>query len=319
MPRKVAKASRSDNAPATGAVSVVAGSIRTADDPTALDVKLSIWDTEVTMRADGAELGHWPADAVSIKPLDAFSFEFVAEGDRLIFQPNNPDEFKDHPIVVGAATGRRRKKRSKEKKAPAKAPELRWDESTEAESKVRKKAVEEAKPTRQERKAAAREAKAAIAAAKSARQVKVPVGDYDTQPELGTTRGSTRATAESPIAASAEAPAFESRAAVETSDAPTSRRPERAKRERTPKERRTREPKTAENGDSRFAELRHKAWLSSLDFARHYDLFGLDRVPVNESLRGQPDHPHTWEHRVAPSSGPGSFICTICGAMRRKD
>ena len=112
----------------SGAVAVVAGSIRTADDPNALDVKISIWDTEVTMRADGSELGHWPAHAVTINPIDAFSFEFVAEGDRLIFTPNNPDEFRAHPMVAGTKSKKKRRERKARAKAPEPVAELRWDD-----------------------------------------------------------------------------------------------------------------------------------------------------------------------------------------------
>ncbi len=73
MPRRVAKAARSQQAPTSNTVNVVSGSIRPRDDETALAVKLSIWDTEVTMRANGVELGNWPAEAVVIRALDASS------------------------------------------------------------------------------------------------------------------------------------------------------------------------------------------------------------------------------------------------------
>ncbi|MEA2010534.1 MAG: hypothetical protein U9N78_07510, partial [Actinomycetota bacterium] len=58
------------------------------------------------------------------------------------------------------------------------------------------------------------------------------------------------------------------------------------------------------------------AWLRSLDVARRYDLLGLDRVPIDESNRGE-EHEHTWDHRVAATSGAGKHICTICGKIRR--
>lgn len=301
------RSSRSNGVPA---VAVVSGSIRTPDDPSALAVKLSIWETEVTMRADGKELGHWPAEAVAIKPIDAFSFEFTAEGDNLIFQPDNPDEFKEHPIVAGNGAGRRRKRKRSSKPAPEPQPtELRWDESTEAEANLRKKSIRAAaaskakaaepasatpkrpgtpkpeRPSRKDRRAAARAAKESIAAAAAARKVSVPVVEYDT--------------------ASAAPPR---RAVVQETEPqvqPQKAQPKR--RERPSRERRA---------DSSFADMRHRAWIASLDFARRYDLFGLDRVPVNEALRGKADHAHTWDHRVAPKSGPGSFICTICGAIR---
>ena len=300
MARRAGKPSPSADARGANTVTVVSGSIRTADDPSALAVKLSIWETEVTMRADGAELGHWPADAVTIRPIDSFSFEFVAEGDDLIFQPDNPDEFRLHPIVAGVSTSRRRKKKAKARPEPPR-DELRWDEDTEAEVNLRKKRAARAakakaakaskpskrdkpdRPTRRERKAAKRAAKDAIAAAAAAREVKVPVVEYDT--------------------AAAAQPA---RTAVKEEA------PETAGRDREPA------PKRDQNGESGFAEMRHRVWIASLDLARRYDLFGLDRVPVNESLRGNPNHAHTWDHRVAPKTGPGSFICTICGEIRSR-
>ena len=63
--------------------------------------------------------------------------------------------------------------------------------------------------------------------------------------------------------------------------------------------------------------LRHRAWMGAIDFARQYDLFGLDRVQVTPEQRLDPTHSHTWNHRVAPTSGPGRYVCTICGAIRR--
>ena len=139
MARKGAKKSRSDGTPSGDSVTVVKGSITTADDPTALDVKLSIWATEITMRADGSELGNWPAGAVVIRPVDAFNFEFIAEGDRLIFTPSNPDEFAQLPVVAGGggASKKRRRSRSAMKQSSDQPPSLRWDETTDAEAELR--------------------------------------------------------------------------------------------------------------------------------------------------------------------------------------
>ncbi len=55
--------------------------------------------------------------------------------------------------------------------------------------------------------------------------------------------------------------------------------------------------------------------LKMLDAARHNDLFNLERVPIDESLRGS-EHEHSWEHRVATDSGLASRVCTICGKIR---
>ncbi len=64
-------------------------------------------------------------------------------------------------------------------------------------------------------------------------------------------------------------------------------------------------------------EKRASMWIRSLDTARRYDIFGLDRVPVDPNLRGT-DHQHTWDHRVVAGSGPGRHICTICGRIRAR-
>ncbi|MEN8114805.1 MAG: hypothetical protein ABFS21_10505, partial [Actinomycetota bacterium] len=61
----------------------------------------------------------------------------------------------------------------------------------------------------------------------------------------------------------------------------------------------------------------NRLWLRAIDVARKYDILGLDRVPIDEELRGQ-EHEHTWDHRVAWKTGPGARICTICGKVRRK-
>ncbi|MCJ7781163.1 MAG: hypothetical protein MUQ27_10090, partial [Acidimicrobiia bacterium] len=73
-------------------------------------MRLSIRDTEITLFADGAELGSWPPTAVTIRRIDSISFEFIAEGDRLIFVPDDPATFGDIPLVDGgaASTGSRR-------------------------------------------------------------------------------------------------------------------------------------------------------------------------------------------------------------------
>lgn len=314
MPRRVARSSRSHDALGGGAVTVVAGSIRTADDPTALDVKLSIWETEITMRADGAELGHWPAAAVSIRPLDAFSFEFVAEGDHLIFQPRDPDDFRNHPIVAGTNGTKRRKKRSKAKPPPPPAKELRWDESTAAEAKVIKRAADPTqKETRRDRKAAKAAAKEAVAKAVAARKVKVPVTDYD-RPSQTKKRKSAPAPPADTEPTTPASVVTEPVAAVVQESTQHSSSQAVAEPVASPA---TTNGAGAHHGESGFAALRHKAWMASLDLARRYDLLGLDRVPVNEGLRGA-EHAHTWDHRVAPRSGPGSFICTVCGAIRRR-
>ncbi len=319
MPRRVAKSSRSRNSPSAGAVTVVAGSIRTADDPTALDVKISIWDTEVTMRADGSELGHWPASAVSVNPIDGFSFEFVAEGDRLVFTPNNPDEFKEHAIVTGSSNSKRKRRAKMADKAKTQEPvELRWDEDSKAEMEIRSRRSK-AKPakvrsqSRKERKIAARAAKERAAAASAQETAWAAAEAPQAKPPKPSRRERKELISPEP-AGSAIAEKFEAAAATKPKREP--RREPKPRKE--PKTRKEPKPRVESNGHSRIAELRHRAWMSSLDFAREYDIFGLDRVPVHLEQRGDPNHSHTWNHRVAPASGPGTFICTVCGSFKKR-
>ena len=77
MPRRGAKSPSSEGGLTGGSVTVVSGSIRTPDDPETLKVKLSIWDTEITMRVDGVELGNWDESEISIRAIDSTSFEFM--------------------------------------------------------------------------------------------------------------------------------------------------------------------------------------------------------------------------------------------------
>ena len=63
---------------------------------------------------------------------------------------------------------------------------------------------------------------------------------------------------------------------------------------------------------------RESRWIRTLDRARPYSVFGLDRVPVDLALRGT-DHTHTWDHRAAAPSGPSKHICTVCGKIRLRN
>ncbi|MGI9610649.1 MAG: hypothetical protein ACR2NL_10200 [Acidimicrobiia bacterium] len=296
MPRRVAKASRSQQMPASNTVNVVSGSIRPRDDDTALAVKLSIWDTEVTMRANGVELGNWPTDAVTIRALDATSFEFVAEGDELIFTPDDPEEFGRLPQVSTPmlGSGRKRSKRSKESKKQPKPAELAWHEDS-AEEKRRKGMRPKRESTPKAQKKSRRERKAEAAAASlPVEEVVDPVVVPDARPVIEP--------------AQTEVIPQQIHVADPVADSPPERRRE------TRAENGSVEPN--HSGDGGLKGKRHQAWIFALDQARKYDLMGLDRVPVNESQRGK-DHEHTWNHRVAPQSGLGSRICTVCGEIRR--
>ena len=311
MPRKGAKNSRQDDAALSGSVAVAKGSITTADDPTALEVKLSIWATEITMRAEGAELGNWPTDAVVIRPIDASSFEFIAEGDRLIFTPENPDEFGSLPVVASrAGTKKRRRSRATKKKAAEQPAQLRWDESTDAEAELRRKQAQrarskdqekqpkQAKPSRAERRAAK-----AAAQARSEAAERPSVDGEATEPapiEPAQVADTARPDNDEWIG---QFGAVETPVAPEPSPEVATASVERASV--------AVEPSPAKDS------LRHRTWIRTIDFAREYDLFGLDRVQVTPEQRQDPNHSHTWNHRVAPTSGPGKYVCTICGAWRR--
>jgi len=220
-------------------VLVVPGSIRSPDDTDALVVTLRITGQEIAMLADGSELGKWNTAAVEILPVDMTSFEFIAEGDRLIFSPDDPSAFAIIPLVGGTAEeeetrrGLRRKKKQDD------------GASTKATPDSQRKA---AKPNDQP--SAARE-----------------------KPRKARRREKTEAA--KPVQA-------------KESTGATSKKSE---------------------------EKRDGAWIRTLDAARRYDVLGLDRVPVDEDERGQ-KHEHTWDHRVAATSGPGKHICTICGKIR---
>ena len=97
---------------------VAEGTIQTPDDVDGLDVSIRIDVSRITMRSGDTDLGSWPTGAVTITRIDDEQFVFVAEGDRLLFSPNDVDAFAAHPGVLDdTGTRQRRKKRT------AQAPE----------------------------------------------------------------------------------------------------------------------------------------------------------------------------------------------------
>jgi hypothetical protein len=294
LPRWRARASRSEDGPVGRSVMVVSGSIRSPDEADALSVELSIADTEIIMSADGTELGSWPAAAVDIRRIDSTGFEFVAEGDRLVFTPDDPATFGDNPIVGGhgAGAGSRRGRKSKKKSDDAE-PRLAWyQDSPGEERRPRLRAVQES-PNEGPRKAPRRRK----ATAESTGSEAAP-RDIEPAPPSAAT-GPIDATLE------AEQPAID----VASTNG---RRWRKSRRE---------PPVTGPEIDDALSEELRKTsngvWIRVLDVARKYDAFGLDRVPIDQGLRGQ-EHQHTWDHRVVASSGLGRHICTICGETRRK-
>lgn len=220
-----AKRSRSDDRQTTSGPIVVTGSIEVPSQPEPLAVTLTVDTFSVTMRTKDMELGSWLLAEVTITPITARRFAFEAEGDRLVFTPDDPAILASHTIVTrgSSATGEKKPRRpARRTKLPsAKALSARWE---------RPRVPRRASSPRQDQ-------------------------------------------ARSPSTQKERAPKVENPA-----------------------------PQTSR-------------WLRTIDSARRRGIFDLDRVPVNETLRGQ-EHQHTFDHGTAASSGLVSHICTICGKVR---
>jgi hypothetical protein len=123
MPRRRAKRPPEQDAPArSGRAFLAAGTIRNPGERESLSVTLSIGWGQVSLHADTLELGAWSEENVEITPIDATSFAFTAEGDRMIFRPDDVITFtEDLGTRTGVATtqverredvpGRRRRRR----------------------------------------------------------------------------------------------------------------------------------------------------------------------------------------------------------------
>ncbi len=335
-------------------VIVVSGSIRTPDDTDALSVKLSIWETEITMRVDGAELGNWELSEVSVRPIDDTSFEFIAEGDQLIFTPDDPVKFGASSLMRGATGGRRRGRKAKQRGTSKSG----GDDLAAAHSgagadggRVERRAPappQAPKPSRRERKAAERAAAEQAALERAAAEqaaleraaaeqaaLERAAAEQAAKEEAASTAASERAAhvraepVPRPIGTATDSTIADSTVVdgILTTDAPprvaaATREPQAepvavpARKRRRAKSRRESPPQEEDESPDDSPELPNRMWIRALDLARKYDFLGLDRVPINESLRGQ-EHQHTWDHRVAPPSGAGARICTICGEFRR--
>ncbi|MFO7700919.1 MAG: hypothetical protein R6W79_09990 [Acidimicrobiia bacterium] len=198
------KRPRPDDLQTTSGPIVVTGAIEVPSQPEPLAVTLTVDTFSVAMRTKDMELGSWLLAEVTITPITSRRFAFEAEGDRLVFTPDDPGTLSSHTIVArdSSATGTGRKPRKPERRKKTPSPEERSPGPEEPRSRT----------------------------------------------------------------ANQEAPQ-------------TTR------------------------------------WLRTIDSARRRGLFDLDRVPVNEALRGQ-EHRHTFDHGTAASSGLVSRICTICGTVR---
>lgn len=95
--------SRSDRSPARGSTEVH-GKIRVPGDDELLAVTIRIADDQVTMTSVGGDLGVWQAGDVRITRIDPWTFAFVAEGDRLVFVPDDARAFAAHPLIGATAS-----------------------------------------------------------------------------------------------------------------------------------------------------------------------------------------------------------------------
>lgn len=282
MRRRGARGSRSEDGSDAVPIATFTGSLRNLDDAAGLGVTLSLLDNgEVTMTGDDVDLGTWPRTNVSIRTFDSTSFEFVAEGDLLLFTPDDPAAFRAGPLVVGLPpdTGRRRRRASKKRPARAKPEPI-------ADRAPRKK------ERRDEKKQRAPEA---------------PVVD---QPSSGSSSKPTTAAGPVPDLVSV----VPEPGPQEPSTAPAP--DETADGGAVESERSDGEPdREVGDAESTAGATRAGVWIRALDTARRFDVFGLDRVPIDEGLRGR-EHEHTWDHRVATTDGLSSHVCTICGKIR---
>ena len=119
---------------------VADGTVQTPDDVDGLDVSIRIDASRITMRSGDTDLGSWPTGAVTITRIDGTQFVFVAEGDRLLFSPNDVDAFAAHPGVLDdTGTRQRRKKRTAQApEAPSAEPQPPPAPSTDVTPKGRR-------------------------------------------------------------------------------------------------------------------------------------------------------------------------------------
>ena len=290
MPLRKARASRVEDGSNDGAVLEFSGTLRSPGDPDALSVIIGLRDSEITMHADGAQLGSWPAETVEVRRFGKTAFEFTAEGDRLIFTPDDSLAFGESPFVgrreVDADERDRRKERRKKKREkPAESKPTRHRGSRDKKRSGERKARQAAKKPRAWKPPRRHRTSDAELADEKSVTIDVAVSTKPDDPEPANTTSND-------IAPQADTPPSDGRRAGES-------------------------PEADDVPSTNLKARINATWIRTLDVARRYDAFGLDRVPIDTSLRGQ-EHQHTWDHRVAATSGLGQHICTICGTIRRK-
>jgi len=277
---------RTDDEPIDDSTLVFPGTIGTAEEIDGLAVEISRSGGEIIMRTEKAELGRWSSVDVTIRPIDSVSFEFIAETDNLIFVPGDPAAFSASPLVTVDVVERGHRKRRKAKKESAAVASISsLDEEPEQKKRRRRRA---ATPDDSSIEGSSKQSPEELSAARDDAQAQAVV------PEPSTPLPDSEDHDVAPTETDAEAPTQGDDAETEPV---TARLDEPVPQGKPSRGRRTR------------------PWIRVLDMARHNRLFGLDRVPIDESLRGL-QHEHSWEHRVATRSGLASHVCTICGKLR---
>ncbi len=315
-----AGAPRAEDGSTGGSRLVASGAVRPPDEVDALSVDLAIDDFEITMSAGRAEIGSWLTSTVTIRRIGDPSVESLAAGDRLIFLPEDPATFGDHPAVGEAEDGKRRRRREKGEGKAAKKSARRAGKAAKAAKVAKKK--EARGEMRSSRRASSEERRGdrwmgdetepsdvePSDPALEDRMAAIMAMDTRDLPDRESGSDQTAAVEAHEQSQAVTEPAAEDRGRVKWRGRPAVEEPE------------TVEEPESDGGIGGASEESeddpNQLWIRALDVARRYDLFGLDRVPIDESLRGQ-KHEHTWDHRVAAASGAGAHICLICGKIRR--
>ncbi len=215
------------------APTTASGVIRIPGETEPLNVEITMDARSVAMRSGDLELGSWHPDEVTISRRDPWTFVFLAEGDRLVFVPDDAKAFAAHPLTRGLKV-------------------------TDSSSKPRKLRIPKVPKVRI-----------------------VPKG----------------------------------RSTV-SSDEPERRVQPLRKPALEIRQIRTITPRGSQpESKSKTSDKTATAWIRTIDTAREYGLFGLDRVPVTAAQRGL-EHQHTYNHGAAARSGLGKHLCTVCGKIR---
>lgn len=118
LQRRRAKGPQPESEPIDDSTLVFPGFISTPTQDKGLAVEISKSGGDIVMRTGKSELGRWPLTEATIHAIDATSFAFTAEGDHLVFTPDDPAVFAASALVTAEVVEDGRRKRRKTKKAP---------------------------------------------------------------------------------------------------------------------------------------------------------------------------------------------------------